>query len=434
MRGRNLYIMFILLFFAVMFAIEYHLPKNFVWKPTYQHNDKQPFGCAVFDSILSVSLPNGYSRTNLTFYQLLKKKSPQKRGFLLIGSNKLSNYDSKWLLSLAAAGNKVMLVSNTFPDCLTDTLDINENSQDYYPDFNVKAVRDLYLNHSRDSIYWMGGKRQYPPQYFFWVPTLCDNSYTLRDSLNTVDNVLAVLSEGNHGRKLEVSDTLHGKVNRSHDSVSRWNVCASVHRFGKGKIILCATPLAFTNYGILDHHNARYLFRLLNEMKELPIVRIETYNEKETNVESSPLRVLLKVPPLRWALYLAVLTLLLFMFFTAKRRQRVIPVIDEPKNKSLEFAKLIGTLYYQKKDYTDLFRKKFQYFAEELRRNIRVDITDSEEDEYLSKTIAQKTGIEAKKIRAFLQDIRPALKEGELISEEKMKDFIDRMNQILKQI
>ena len=37
-----------------MFAIEYHLPKKFVWVPTFSHYDEQPFGCAVFDSLLTV--------------------------------------------------------------------------------------------------------------------------------------------------------------------------------------------------------------------------------------------------------------------------------------------------------------------------------------------------------------------------------------------
>lgn len=56
MRGSRWFIFFVLTFLLLMFAIEYHLPKKFVWVPTFSHYDEQPFGCAVFDSLLTVSL------------------------------------------------------------------------------------------------------------------------------------------------------------------------------------------------------------------------------------------------------------------------------------------------------------------------------------------------------------------------------------------
>ena len=92
------------------------------------------------------------------------------------------------------------------------------------------------------------------------------------------------------------------------------------------------------------------------------------------------------------------IAILLFMIFTARRRQRVIPVIREPENKSLEFTELIGTLYYQKKDHADLVHKKFIYFAEELRREIQVDIEEVADDERSFRRIAQKTGMDAEEI------------------------------------
>ena len=58
MKGSRWFIIFIVVFLLVMFAVEYHLPKKFVWKPTFGHYDKQPFGCEVFDSLLSSSLPH----------------------------------------------------------------------------------------------------------------------------------------------------------------------------------------------------------------------------------------------------------------------------------------------------------------------------------------------------------------------------------------
>ena len=46
MKGSHWFIIFIVAFLVIMFAVEYHLPKKFVWTPTFGHYDDQPFGCA----------------------------------------------------------------------------------------------------------------------------------------------------------------------------------------------------------------------------------------------------------------------------------------------------------------------------------------------------------------------------------------------------
>lgn len=73
MKGNHWFIAGIIVFLVLMFAIECRLPKKFVWNPTFSHYDKQPFGCAVFDSLLSSSLPKGYSLSRKTFYELGRK-------------------------------------------------------------------------------------------------------------------------------------------------------------------------------------------------------------------------------------------------------------------------------------------------------------------------------------------------------------------------
>ena len=203
---------------------------------------------------------------------------------------------------------------------------------------------------------------------------------------------------------------------------------------GKGEVILVSTPLIFTNYGILDGNNSAYIFRLLSQMGEFPVVRTEGYVKETAEMQQSPFRYLLSRQPLRWALYLTMIAILLFMIFTARRRQRVIPVIREPENKSLEFTELIGTLYYQKKDHADLVHKKFIYFAEELRREIQVDIEEVADDERSFRRIAQKTGMDAEEIGTFVREVRPVIYGGRVISAEQMKLYIDKMSEIINYI
>lgn len=73
MKGNHWFIAGIIVFLVLMFAIECRLPKKFVWNPTFSHYDKQPFGCTVFDSLVSSSLPKGYSLSRKTFMSWSRK-------------------------------------------------------------------------------------------------------------------------------------------------------------------------------------------------------------------------------------------------------------------------------------------------------------------------------------------------------------------------
>ena len=52
MKGSRWFILAMVLFLAVMFLVEYNLPKKFVWNPIFSRYDYQPFGCAIFPASL----------------------------------------------------------------------------------------------------------------------------------------------------------------------------------------------------------------------------------------------------------------------------------------------------------------------------------------------------------------------------------------------
>lgn len=404
MKGNHLFIICIAIFLLLMFAIECRLPKKFVWAPSFSHYDKQPFGCAVFDSLLSTSLPKGYSLSRKTFYELEQEDTISRRGILVATNNlSLTDVDVEAILKIAKRGNKIMLVSNSFNRNLEDTLDFN-SSYSYFSPALLKKYAAASLE--KDTLLWVGDSAIYPRQSFNFYPQLC-SSYLVPNSLPA-----KVLAE------------------KGIPSVP----IALSYPWGKGEIILVSTPLLFTNYGVLDGKNATYIFRLLSQMGDLPIVRTEGYMKQTAQIQMSPFRYFLSQRPLRWALYLTMFTIILFMVFTARRRQRVIPIIYQPENKSLEFTELIGTLYFQKKDHADLVHKKYIYFAEELRREIQVNIEEVANDEHSFSRIAQKTGMNTEEISELIRSVRPVIYGGCTISVEQMKYFIDKMNEIIDHI
>ena len=204
--------------------------------------------------------------------------------------------------------------------------------------------------------------------------------------------------------------------------------------YGKGEVIFVSSPLLFTNYGMLEGNTSVYIFRLMSYLADLPVYRTEAYVKTDAMLvaEQSPFREFIKRPPLRWALYLALLGVVLFMIFTARRRQRVIPIMSKPANRSLEFIQLIGTLYYQRKDHVDLVRKKFKLFAEELRKTAGVDISDVNTDDREYLLLAEKTGMNSDRLKKVIRQIRLVLHSEGNISVEEMRSLIDAMDTIVR--
>ena len=150
--------------------------------------------------------------------------------------------------------------------------------------------------------------------------------------------------------------------------------------------------------------------------------------------EKSPLDYIFSQPALSDAWRLALLTIILFMVFKARRRQRVIPIYNAPRNYNLEFIKLVGSLYWQQHDNNDLLGKKYAAFAEAVRKSIATDIYSQEDDAVTSSRIAALTGMTSGEVAEFLKNLR-FLSHNELqISDEEMKKNIDMMNKITEKL
>jgi hypothetical protein len=71
MKGSRLYILGLLVFLLLVFVYQYFSPKEFIWNPTFNKYDKQPFGSFVFDDVMMTSVED-YRVENRTFFQLFR--------------------------------------------------------------------------------------------------------------------------------------------------------------------------------------------------------------------------------------------------------------------------------------------------------------------------------------------------------------------------
>lgn len=412
---------------------EYHLPKKFRWLPTFSRYDKQPFGASVFDDVCQSSIPSGYTVSNETFYQIALKDSVTSSGILAIAENlNFTKVDVDAVLTLADRGNCIVLAASSFARPLCDTLGLTLSRSFFSLPALKRQTSSMFLTH--DTLQWVGDSL-YSSQSYILYSQLCTAFFLDADSANAVwaYNV-SMRKEFLNKRNKAAKDSLAAnrmveKQKRRMNSEALGAVVLS-RKIGKGQIILVSTPLLFTNYGMLDKKNGMLIFRILSAAKGKSFLRTEAYSMNARRAES-PFRFLLSHTPLRWALYLTMIVLLTFTVFTARRRQKVIPLIMPPSNKALDFVKLIGTLYFQKKNHADLVRKKFILFADSLRRKVQIDVENDFDDAELSFKLARKLGLDEKDILKLLLRIRPIMADLKTsVSEEQMKDLVDEMDRI----
>lgn len=456
MKSSRNFLFAMLVLFVLFCLLQVNLPKKFVWSPTFSHVDKQPLGCFVFDSVLTQSLPNGYHVTKKTFFQLDQEHAKEKISVLMVVDQQdLKQLDVKYLCNIARRGGKVMVVaSSSFDDGRNaDTVVVDELERT----FKVKIEDGLYFslrgilsglkahdNDMYDTIYWNNRETMYAAQSYRMFYNMVGGTLFV-DSVPKVKRLAYTLSTAGYDYRhdsLYVGDfTRFDTIVDEKERIERIDTFAikkvptavSVP-YGKGEVIFVSSPLLFTNYGMLEGNTSVYIFRLMSYLADLPVYRTEAYVKTDAMLvaEQSPFREFIKRPPLRWALYLALLGVVLFMIFTARRRQRVIPIMSKPANRSLEFIQLIGTLYYQRKDHVNLVRKKFKLFAEELRKTAGVDISDVNTDDREYLLLAEKTGMNSDRLKKVIRQIRLVLHSEGNISVEEMRSLIDAMDTIVR--
>jgi hypothetical protein len=185
---------------------------------------------------------------------------------------------------------------------------------------------------------------------------------------------------------------------------------------GDGKLLINLIPDAFTNYALVNPKVQEYAITAISYLPAQNIYWDEYYKIGREGAET-PLRFILSAGPLRWAYFLMIATVVLYVAFEVKRRQRIIPQIPPLTNTTLEFVDTVGRLYYQHGDHRNIAEKKIAYLLEYIRSNFNE--RTREIDEALYQRIAERSGIEQERIAELFGEIRTAL-ESSVITETQL--------------
>lgn len=197
--------------------------------------------------------------------------------------------------------------------------------------------------------------------------------------------------------------------------------------YGKGIVYVHTQPIAFTNYNMLkdNHEYAENVLSYLPNKETVwdPQIRSSKLTNNNSNSDDgdsdeSVLGFFMKNPSLKWFLYLSFIGLITFMLFNARRKQRAIPIIDPPKNSTVEFTHTISNLYLINEDHKNLVDKKIQFFLEKVRSRYYID-TNNLNKEFIEK-LALKSGNDFQKTKYLINTILTLHKRDYASAEELM--------------
>jgi hypothetical protein len=326
----------------VYFILSGKNEKRYQWNENYQTASDQPYGTMFIKKLLASYRPGEKFILNdkTPLHQLLDSAmTAYPTDYVFIGPNLyLDDADTHALLNFIHSGNDAFVSSLYLPLRIVDSIFVNECGREIFLQEQRSAAATLNFYHAT-----LHKEKGYT---FTYREGRSDSAYPWR-SLNPeifCDSTTSVVPLGYQAPDLV-------------------NFCKLP--YGSGNLYIHTNPIVFTNYFLAQRDKPAYIAGLFSHLRGKTIIFDEFSKSKFSNDSepyNSPLSYFLRHPSLKYAWWMMLGGVLLYTLFTAKRKQRAIPVIEEKANTSLEFVKMISGLHYQNGDHMDIARKKMKFF------------------------------------------------------------------------
>ncbi|HYW95411.1 MAG TPA: DUF4350 domain-containing protein [Bacteroidales bacterium] len=382
------FLVIICILFAALVMVSHYARKPLDWKMTFDYSHKAPYGCYVLNDMYEPLFNREISYNNASLYNNPLITDVEGKNLVIITNMfKPDETETADLFEFAANGNDVFISAFEMPEEFLDTFNLS---------LNISFIDSAFL-------------KQNPDRLNFFNPVLQkDSGYVFR----------RMMRKGYFKTDENFKGTLLGN-----DFSDHVNFLAIP--WGKGRIFLHSQPLVFTNLQILDG-NYEYAVNALSYLPDQPVI-VDRYYKPFRVTNSSPTKFILSKAPLRSAYYLILFSLLVYLTFGARRKQRIIPLIEPLRNTSADFIKTVGRLYFKTGNHANIAQKKTIYLKDFLRERYYIrDISLAGGDIEL---ISSKTGVEESLVRKLVKEMeffegRKKITESALIAYHKdMQEF-----------
>ncbi|MBS1682397.1 MAG: hypothetical protein JST48_11845 [Bacteroidetes bacterium] len=389
-----LYLVVLAVLFLSMFLTK---DKSYDWTVTLAHNDQNPYGSYVLNELWHSFLPDiKIEHRFKTFYELKDSLKQNETVFILAESFNPDQGDTEALLQHVNKGGVALVSANYILGKFADTLGLR--TKDYF----FEKIKNI-VDRNDTATFRLANPKLDTSQLFYYKRGNTHNFIANADtSVKKIKGLNpTVICSNDQGQPVTLKISL-----------------------GKGIIIINSSPMMFTNIYVLNHNNHQLISSHLSYLPKNKVYWSEYYQQGRMEA-ATPLRYILTTEPLRWAYYIGIASILIFFFFEAKRKQRIIPVVKPLANTSLEFVDTISNLYYENNDHKSIAAKRILFFYEMLRTryNFSMAVTNANYE----TALAHKTGADTEVIHWLIKTIRSIMNK-EKISEEELSELNNLLN------
>ncbi|WPO83199.1 hypothetical protein SD427_02315 [Chryseobacterium sp. JJR-5R] len=352
------------------------------WRKNFDINQKSPFGLFVFANEIDGLFKNKVQKIDQTPYDYYSQ-TQKKRHNILVIENGLDKQSWNKVLDQVSGGSDAMLIVTDIPKDISDSIGYYDSKISFEDENVLKLTDTKYQNDFIRLDKFPSGRG-----FTFIRPGVEVLGKTVEENNMDQANFIKV-------------------------------------KFGKGNIYVHCEPLFITNYYLLKRGSVSYAQDVFSYFGDRETVWFVKGGSKDSRFF---LRFILSNPALKYAWWIFLGGLVLFIFFNAKRKQRIVPLAEPLRNTSVDFVKSIGNLYLQEGDFHDMMAKKAQYFLNKVRMDLLIDT--GKLDEEFEKKLHLKTGKPMEMISEATGFIKKALDPYASV----MKEDLAKMNRLLDQI
>jgi hypothetical protein len=415
-KSKNIYIIIVaisllgVLLYFLMFA---HQKSKYQWYKTYNETPKQPYDFGVFTELLKGK--GNYIKVDQqkSINQFIKS-SETGSTYLFVGEYcYLTKSELDSLLTFASGGNQLVFISESVPDTIL-TL-IGQYDTDFSMDYFFESKVDVRLFNTNSQL------NDYHFNYRY---------YNKKYNKNTVwpyikePVYLDYYFEDSEYNAIPLG-TLNNKTN--------FIKC----KFGEGEIYIHTNPILFSNYALRNLQGFQYINECFNTIKadkvyhDIASKSFKAEAEKMYKKSETPLSFILQQPALRWAWYLLILTVVLFIAFKIKRQQATIPVLEPKRNTSIQFIQTLSQLFFAKKENYYMAEKKMSLFLYFIRNKFA--ISTQQMDKNNIKLLSFKSKVPQSEINKIFEYYQQVIQEKKKqIDETNLLELYKRINNFYK--
>lgn len=378
----KIYALIFIIIMVILALLEINKKEVTDWRKNFDVDKKSPFGLFVFNREAKDLFKNNLLKIEDAPYEYYEKSNKNLHNILIIESE-MDAESWKKILNEVSKGSDAMIIGARLPKEVSDKIGYYDSEISFSEQNVLKLTDKKYQN---DFI----KLDKFPSGHGF--------SY-IKPNVEIL------------GKTVE-------KNNKDQANFIKVKI-------GKGNVYVHSEPLFLTNYYLLKSGNIRYVQDVFSYIPDRETLWFVESNTKESQFF---MRFILSNPALKYAWWVFLGGMVLFIFFNAKRKQRIVPIIEPLQNTSVDFVKSIGNLYLQEGDFHDIMAKKAQYFLNKVRIDLLID-TSHLDDSFIDK-LHLKTGKSVEIITRAVVLLKKAQDPYATVIQEDLA----KMNQLLDSI